>query len=148
DSLEYPGYGYDRGVLPEGPLPDGAWERRGDVVEVRIPWNLVGVTDPSTRTVRTGGVDADGALATARVEAIRLVPAARDAGGTWRMPSTAGAVAFAWEGWEQPQYRTRARPTFDVMRGVFRELEQGAVAISAPAPVAAAPVQDALAGLP
>src|SRR5690606_38043293 len=93
DSLEYPGYGYDRGVLPEGPLPDGAWERRGDVVEVRIPWNLVGVTDPSTRTVRTGGVDADGALATAPVEAIRLVLAARDAGGTWRMPSTTGAVA-------------------------------------------------------
>jgi len=53
DSTEYWGMGYDRGVLPHGPLPEGFWQtdRHLGVIEVRIPWMLLNFTDPSERRV-------------------------------------------------------------------------------------------------
>lgn len=54
DSTEYLAMGYDRGVLREGPPPDGSWQRSGDLLEVRIPWMLLNVTDPSSRTILQG----------------------------------------------------------------------------------------------
>ncbi len=62
DATEYWGIGYDRGVLPHGPLPEGFWEIDRDlgVIEVRIPWMLLNFTDPSERRVLQGlpdGVD-------------------------------------------------------------------------------------------
>lgn len=60
DSVEYQAIGYDRGWLPGGPGPEGFWERDGDAIEIRIPWLLVNVTDPSSRSVLSG-VEADSA---------------------------------------------------------------------------------------
>jgi hypothetical protein len=122
DSTHYLGMGYDRGVLREGPLPDGAWERIGaGALEVRIPWSLIGVTDPSSRHVR------DPATAQSRqVDDIRVVAAARGIRGEWQVWPESGqrrdVAHFTWPTWEQPLFRTRRRPVFDSMRQVFQEV--------------------------
>ncbi len=53
DGTEYAALGYDRGLLPQGEAPDGLWsvDIAAGVLEVRIPWNLLNVTDPSERRV-------------------------------------------------------------------------------------------------
>lgn len=130
DSTNYLGIGYDRGVLPQGPLPDGAWEtaESSDAIEFRIPWNLINVTDPSSRHVvfEEKGAKPDDVVGTKQIEAIRIVAAAQDAAGTWRVwPATqrrADAGSFSWPTWDEPRYRVRRRPTFDAMREVFKEL--------------------------
>ena len=141
DSTNYFGFGYDRGTLPEGPLPDGAWERAwwADAVEVRIPWNLLNVTDPSSRHVVFEDKRArpDDVVGTRQVEAIRIVAATVTDGGAWRVwPETgkrADAASFTWQTWDEPSYRMRRRPVFNAMRNVFREMG-AAVALKANQP--------------
>src|SRR5690606_17163154 len=81
-STEYLAVGYDRGILPAGPPPDGYWERSedGTVLEVRIPWLLINVTDPSSRTVLQGPGDDN------------VGNAIPGADGRWRQPP--GAVGW------------------------------------------------------
>jgi hypothetical protein len=130
DSTNYLAIGYDRGVLPEGPLPDGAWEMASwaHAIEFRIPWNLINVTDPSSRHVvyeRPGEKNND-VVGTVQVDAIRIVAAAQDSAGAWRAwPAStrpADAVSFTWPTWDEPRFQVRRRPVFDAMRSVYSDL--------------------------
>jgi hypothetical protein len=87
DSTNYLGMGYDRGVLRPGPLPDGAWERTpaGGDIEVRLPWSLIGVTDPSSRHVGSRRLR----------RGRRRRHGGRASGSSWRSADDAGA----WQTW-------------------------------------------------
>jgi hypothetical protein len=134
DGVEFAATGYDRGVLRSGPPPDGLWETDGRTIEVRIPWGLLNVTDPSQRRVlaRSAAADTSSApFSTTTVPGIRLVAAARTANGgegsrswiSWPATGRASDVAlFTWPTWEEPRWRTRARPVYEVMRSTWREL--------------------------
>ncbi|HET9985993.1 MAG TPA: tetratricopeptide repeat protein [Longimicrobiales bacterium] len=131
DGVEYPAMGYDRGVLRRGVAPDGVWEmdEADGAVEVRIPWTLLNVTDPSSRRVlRVGGpapksLDEDDALATEVVEGIRIVAATRGADGGWKAWPRSGKATdvalFGWPTWEQPRWHARRRPTYEALRAAF-----------------------------
>jgi tetratricopeptide (TPR) repeat protein len=152
DSTEYLGVGYDRGVLPGGAAPDGFWERTANgTLEVRIPWLLLNVTDPSSRTVLQGpGVantrDAElgadgiwrlkrgiaawpdsifGELGTQTIESIGLVAAVRGGtAGSSSAPAGGASVArYSWPTWEEPDWTQRVRPTYDAMRDAFERLD-------------------------
>lgn len=128
DGTEFPALGYDRGLLRRGALPDGLWERdeANGVLEVRIPWGLLNVTDPSERRVLQdpeGQVPGD--FGTTTVDGVRIVAAARE-GSAWRQWPASGRAAdvalFAWPTWEEPKWRARERPVYGAMREVFRTL--------------------------
>ncbi len=150
DSTEYLAVGYDRGILPAGNAPDGYWERSGGALEVRIPWLLLNVTDPSSRTVLygPGGANARGAelgadgrwrlragvaawpdsvfgeVGTRQIDDIGIVASVRRGDGALQAPASGGAAArFAWPTWEMPEWTERARPTFDAMRDLFAQLD-------------------------
>src|SRR5690606_24218042 len=126
DSTEVLGVGYDRGILRPGPAPDGLWEPSGDgrVLEVRVPWHPLNVTDASSRHVLQGPGEGNtrdavlgpdgrwvlrpgvaswpdsvfGAFGTERVEDIGLVAELRRGGGT----GAAAQGRFTWPTWEEP----------------------------------------------
>ncbi|MCG6987515.1 MAG: tetratricopeptide repeat protein, partial [Gemmatimonadetes bacterium] len=152
DSTEYLAMGYDRGVLPRGEAPDGYWERDGDAVEMRIPWMLIDVTDPSSRSVLAGagaaaskgGRTAEGLvrlsggqevapdtlvgeLATDSVKSIGIVAALAGAGGSWTSwPGAGEATArFTWPTWNADgvRWRVRERPVYDTMAATFAALD-------------------------
>ena len=152
DGREFPALGYDRGVLREGPPPDGFFERRGGVLELRIPWLLVNVTDPSSRSVLwTPGGDPPGvvrtpegripfpvdgpvpsdtlgnAVAPRTVEDIGVVAAVSRQDGSWVLgwQEGSGAPRFSWPTWEEPTWRARERPVLELMARTFREIAQG-----------------------
>jgi len=171
DSTEYLAIGYDRGVLPPGVAPDGFWERSSDgtILEVRIPWLLINVTDPSSRTVLQGPGEANtrgaergadglwslrpgvtqwpdsifGPLGTEQIDGIGVVAAVLSGEGSTRSVPLTGdpVVRYRWPKWEEPRFRERARPVYDEMRTVFRRLDPYASAASASEPggLAAAP---------
>jgi hypothetical protein len=129
DSTEYAASGYDRGVLPPGPFPDGAWERdsASGAIEIRIPWGLINVADPSDRQVLIGTGTSTEKFQTVRVSAIRVVLAARDSEGAWRQwpqDSRDEAAAFTWPTWNEPRWRARVRPGFVAMREVFADIDR------------------------
>jgi len=129
DGTEFPGMGYDRGILRPGGPPDGLWETldRG-VFEVRIPWMLLNFTDPSERRVlqdpSTGPVPDE--FGTQTVPGIRIVAAARQGTAWTQFPAsgrTADVAMFTWPTWEQPRWRERVRPAYAAMREVYRTLD-------------------------
>lgn len=153
DSTEYLGIGYERGLLPEGAPPDGFWQRSADggVLEIRIPWLLINVTDPSSRTVLQGpGVanagDAEqgpdgrwrlksgvlawpdtisGELGTERIDGIGLVATVlRGDGAPVSVPAGGDPVVqYSWPTWDVPRYVERARPAYYSLRDVYGELD-------------------------
>jgi hypothetical protein len=135
DGTEYAGLGYERGVLPPGPPPDGFWEwdEGGGIVEVRVPWALLNVTDPSRRRVLQDDPEASGRdFGTQTVESIGLVAAAVDRRGWWNFwpaPAHPDSVArFSWPTWEEPRWRSRRRPAFEAMRRAFATLRPAVLA--------------------
>ncbi|MDH3732206.1 MAG: tetratricopeptide repeat protein [Gemmatimonadota bacterium] len=135
DSTEYTAVGYEWGVLRAGPPPDGLWERSPDgrFVEVRIPWTLLGVTDPSQRRAlrgatrvesRSGGTVVE--FTTDTLDGMGILLAVRHADGQWSsFPSDGSAESvhqFTWATWEQPEWRARPRPVVAAMRAAFDAL--------------------------
>jgi len=125
DGTEYAALGYDRGLLPQGEPPDGLWsvDLAAGVLEVRIPWNLLNVTDPSERRVLQDQPGTRfGTVTVADIGIVVAVPGAQD----WRSWPASGAATdvarFTWPTWETPRWRARRRPVFDVMRETFEGL--------------------------
>ncbi|MEX2527895.1 MAG: tetratricopeptide repeat protein [Gemmatimonadota bacterium] len=153
DGTEFLAVGYDRGLLREGPPPDGLVDRAPGVVEVRIPWLLVNITDPSSRSVlhTPGGDpdwverDVDGRVVyppegwvpadTSRtplswkvVDDIGVVAGLERRDGSWVSGWTESAPRFTWPTWDEPEWRVRRRPVWDAMRRTFQEVGYGTAA--------------------
>lgn len=71
------------------------WAAEGQSIELRVPWGIVGLSDPSSRAGLV--VDSDGALSTHEVERPGITVAV---GGTGE--DTRG---YAWEGWNAVSWR-------------------------------------------
>jgi hypothetical protein len=123
---EFAAAGYDRSVLIRGPLPDGDWERLPDgAVEIRIPWLLLNVSDPSSRRVLLDAPEVSGPeeIQTTVVDAIGITLGVRH-GNRWTTTPAAGIARFTWETWDEPRWQARRRPAFAAMREIWQELER------------------------
>jgi hypothetical protein len=120
--------GYDWGVLPQGESPDGLWERDTvtGAIEVRIPWQLLNISDPSSRRVlhdtRHNLPDGE-EIATVPFASIGIITAARSPTGAWRQwPEYGEAARFTWPTWEQPHWLQRLKPVYETMRQTWQTL--------------------------
>ncbi len=105
------------------------WYVRDTVVEVRLGWNLINVTDPSSHRVvfddpETPEIDArptDGiALAVLwirRGQVLGTLPGARN----HRLAFTR---RYLWPAWEHPRYREHLKASYRVLREALARLEQ------------------------
>jgi hypothetical protein len=125
DGMEYAAAGYDRGILRQGPLPDGDWERTPDgALEIRVPWLLLNVSDPSGRHVLLDPPTARGtdAFGVTQVGDVGVTLGVRR-GSRWSTVPANAAARYSWEAWEEPKWVARRRPAFGVMRATWRALE-------------------------
>lgn len=135
DGTFYPARGVDRGVLRYGTeagstLSDWWYDEGSGTIEIRIPWGMLNVTDPSTRTVLHDSaghghfavVTTDGFLVGATRVSRRGRPAV-----TASTPTIAGewqAAQFRpwiWPAWEEPVWHARLKPLYEAMREVWGE---------------------------
>lgn len=97
------------------------WYAAGGVLEVRIPWTMLGYTDPSTLRVwdypyEAGGVEAE------RSENLRVYPAVRPGGEAG--PVNIDPLTYTWEGWEQPTYHERKKKSYAILSEAFKAHER------------------------
>jgi hypothetical protein len=127
DSVEYAAAGYERGALRPGPPPDGFWEvdSASGAIELRLPWNLINVADPSSRAVLSSAPRDAREFTPVVVPSIGIAVAARTSDGVWRRWPARGAAGarFTWPGWDEPRWRARRRPVFEAMREAFRTVD-------------------------
>ena len=136
DGTFYPASGYDRGRLRHGPaagpggstLNDWYWDAGAALLQLRLPWDLLNVTDPSTRTLlfeRTARGDFGTATATGfhvAVATYRRGPqgAAEPAGTLPARWDAADAFRpWLWSAWTEPTSHGRLKPVYDSLRTLW-----------------------------
>ena len=97
------------------------WYARGDVLEVRIPWTMLGYTDPSTLRVWDYPYAADGIKAV-EVEGLRVYPSVRNPGQT--SPEEIEPMDYSWRGWDQPTYHERKKQSYYSLKREFEGHDQ------------------------
>ncbi|HKV73247.1 MAG TPA: tetratricopeptide repeat protein [Gemmatimonadales bacterium] len=133
DGRFFPSKGYDRGRLKAGTdaastLSDWYYDRAAGLMEVRLPWGLINVSDPSTRTLLYEDSVKDG-IGTARSDGFRIgaVILGKDSGhpvaalpalvdGRWR---AGDFKTWTWQGWETPKWHQRLKPLYDSLKAVW-----------------------------
>jgi hypothetical protein len=147
DGTFFPARGYDRGRLGYGvetanTLADWYLDEKAGVLELRLPWDLLNVTDPSSRTLLYDR-DSTGDFGTAIAEdfhvgvllyrkndpanVVGALPA-MDA-GVWR----AGSFRpWRWAGWTEPRSHARLKPVYDSIKQLWRGAPAGAPARPGP----------------
>jgi hypothetical protein len=136
DGRFFPAQGINRGRLRYGTqrrstLADWYWDRTAGQLQIRLAWNLLNVSDPSTGTLLFGSAGgnvvgtrpSDGfriGLIIAREEegrrVVDLALPARDSKGRW--PRSAFAT-WGWPGWDTPRYHQRLKPVYDSLQALW-----------------------------
>jgi hypothetical protein len=134
DGSFFPAQSYDRGRLRFGTemqSTNSDWylDSQAGLLQIRIPWDLLNVTDPSTRTLlfdkRTTGdfgtVAAEDWHAGVIVYAKGAEPKPFEAlpeitEGVWREHSF---NAWRWKNWTEPRYHSRLKPVFDSLKALW-----------------------------
>jgi hypothetical protein len=120
----YPARGVNRGRLrygraQESSLVDWYVDRTGGgLVEVRIAWGLLNVTDPSSRHVMVR-YRRSGTFETAVTDGFRfdVVALGRSRGGV--VARLEPRQTYAWPTWEVPTWHERLKPAYEAMRDVW-----------------------------
>ena len=122
---------FDVGVLnpgvsdPESPEFDNLadWYAEGNVLEVRIPWMMLGFTDPSTHHVWDNFYSAGG-ISTAETEELRVYPALRttsDSSEAQEKDVSVEPIHYEWDGWDAPKFYERQKKSYPIMREAFAD---------------------------
>jgi tetratricopeptide (TPR) repeat protein len=135
DGTVYPERGYDRNLLlharqSETTLADWYADTASGTIEMRIPWGMLHVLDPSSRQVLRGmnGDAPRGTPAGVATDGFRFVvesydPSAPTSGRGDQLPRGSGLPAlWTWPTWETPRWYEEVKPLFDAMRETFGKL--------------------------
>jgi hypothetical protein len=94
------------------------------IIEVRIPWGMLHVADPSSHQVVFGMTGND--PATARTDGFRFVVELQSKDGNASLdvlPRAGSAIVmpptWTWPAWESPRWYSERKPSFDAMRKAF-----------------------------
>jgi hypothetical protein len=138
--------GYDRGMLrfdteAASTLADWYLDERAGLLEIRVPWDLLNVTDPSTRTIlfddrisgSVGTTEARGfhfgilTYTKQKPTVVRALPLLNN--GSWRIESF---MTWEWGGWSEPSSYGRLKPVYDSLRLLWQAGPGGEPALLSP----------------
>lgn len=125
----YPAISYNRNRLLYSPqsqssLTDWYADAASGVIEVRLPWGMLQVVDPSARSVLFGNTAVGEAIG-ATTDGFRFVvesyDPAKPQGGADHLPRApssgfADPPTWSWQTWESPQWHSEVKPLFAAMK--------------------------------
>jgi hypothetical protein len=104
---------------------------KGSVIEMRIPWMLLGFTDPSALSVMAYP-DSKGSLNSVKTKGIRLIPWITNRiddkvvglGDEGTVYPVTQRLVFTWKGWNEAIYHEREKISYTLMKQAFNETVQ------------------------
>jgi tetratricopeptide (TPR) repeat protein len=109
------------------------WIDSGNVIELRIPWGLLNVTDPSSHRVVSEERPSPGEVGTARTDGFRIYTVLFDPAGKKVLAALPGIDSrgvlkadpdplYTWEGWEEPSFHIRPKKSYYILKKQFAAL--------------------------
>jgi hypothetical protein len=136
DGTTFAAIGYDRNRLlfarqDSTTLADWYADQATNMIEVRIPWGMLNVLDPSSRTVLFGspnGQDPGGVV----TDGFRFVVQSYTAGAASArndlLPRAQTGFSspplWSWPTWEAPKWHAQVKPLFEAMRATFNAIPE------------------------
>ena len=128
DGTVYPAIAVDRNLLryarqDSTTLADWYADTIAGMIELRIPWGMLQVLDPSSRRVLYGNA-ATKKIDGVKTDGFRFVvesydPSHPSAGGE-TMPARGSPIpTWSWNEWEQPRWHPEVKPVFAAMKAAF-----------------------------
>lgn len=107
------------------------WEIKGNVLEMRIPWGLLGFSDPSTKQAVSypSSEQIDGDLPKETVEGIRFLPwiydkETEEVHGLTSPVSKKAYPVYEWENWQKTAFEEKRKASYYMMKEALQNLEQ------------------------
>ncbi|PYP59800.1 MAG: hypothetical protein DMD44_03575 [Gemmatimonadetes bacterium] len=124
DGRTFPARGVNRGRLRYGraaasSLADWYYDRDAGLIEVRLAWGLLNVTDPSSRRVLRRIAPPD-RFETTVTTGFRFAVAAVARGDGAARAWLPARTTYAWAPWEEPVWHERLKPVYAALRDVWR----------------------------
>lgn len=132
---------YETGVLKFGngnplnkdfdSLTDVSLSKDKKVIELRIPWQLLNMKDPSTK-IAMGDIWQGGLSANVKIEGVRVAVAVTNKGQIHQtFPQTkngefkkSDVALFTWKEWETPAYSERLKQSYYIMKELFQNINK------------------------
>ena len=136
DGTVFEAIGYNRNRLlyarqPDNSLADWYADSAKGVIELRLPWGMLHLVDPSARRVLFGNVatgKVDGAITDGFRFVVESYDPRRPAGGADWLPRAASGFAnpatWSWPTWEAPKWHSEMKPLFGAMQRVFATIPE------------------------
>ncbi|MGN7763075.1 hypothetical protein ACTJKB_16615 [Paenibacillus sp. 22594] len=117
---------YEVGLMKSGTTdPDDSafntladWYAAENILEIRIPWMMLGYTDPSSKQVWRYPYVADGIVATTS-EGVKVEPFVESKGQSSFAQSE--PVFYQWDSWDEPTSHERKKQSFEILRQAYGE---------------------------
>jgi hypothetical protein len=123
--------GYETGILKFGnanpdhkdynSLTDVSLSRDKKIIEMRIPWQLINVKDPSLKEAM-GDIWKSGLTNSERIEGIRVaITTTLQGKAQQKIPARnqKDVFLYTWDEWEQPIYYERLKKSYDMIKETF-----------------------------
>ena len=122
DGRFFPSTSVDRGALrfgreTESSLADWFHDSAAGVIQVRIPWDLLNVGDPSSRTLILDQ-SADGPIGTTPANDFHFEAIVYERDGRAE-PQVLRSGPWRWTGWTDPVWHTRLKPVYQALRDTW-----------------------------
>lgn len=101
---------------PPDPLMD--WYHEGHVLELRIPWTMLGFTDPSSRSVWDWPYERN-AIVARQTDGIQIELVWSDDTGS----HSTEPIAYSWDIWNVVPYHERTKVLYDRVRTLYAETD-------------------------
>ena len=123
DGQMFPARGVNRGRLRFGRAAESShadWYADGaaGLIEIRLPWGLLNVTDPSSRTV-LHAVTTSGPFRTVTTDGFRFVVVAQDRRTGAPRALVPATATFVWDPWTEPVWHERLKPAYYAMQRLW-----------------------------
>jgi hypothetical protein len=98
--------------------------QKSGVLELRLPWLMLNVKDPSQKQVMGDVWSSDGINSTVTIDSISAAILVLDTKNELiqRLPSTKGDwMHYTWGNWDKPVYHERLKKSYDILKNSFKE---------------------------
>ena len=112
------------GKIEENSNADWFYDSETGIMELRLTWHLLNVSDPSSLQV-LDDIENTPDIETTTIDEFNIYSFITNENNEieYTIPKNKKAFSYVWEGWDEPEYETRLKEQYYVLQELFAEME-------------------------